>query len=199
VSPIVARGVRLDVGGLDGGPHRAAGRVVTAGDLARAGDAAAIALSEGDVVLIRTGWGRYFWPRHCARPGGRTWHRWARRAVETALGLVAIGADTMAVEVLPNPARGMPVNQHARMQARVFLIGNPALDELGCARVGGFCFLLLAAIYQGATGCPVARSRWSETPALRNGDRRGPARTRASRQRKIRDETGPASTCAGHR
>ena len=58
--PIIARGVLLDVAGLDGGPHLSAGRVVTPDDLARAQDDAGTELREGDVALIRTGWGRYF-------------------------------------------------------------------------------------------------------------------------------------------
>ena len=38
---------------------------------------------------------------------------------------------------------------------RVHLIENLALDELARDRVGSFCFILLAAKFKGATGCPV--------------------------------------------
>ena len=155
--PIIARAVLLDVAGLDGGAHLAAGRVVTPDDLARAEAVAGVALGEGDIALIRTGWGRYF-ARDNARylegePGidvpGAKWL--------TGRGVVAIGADTMAVEVLPNPDRelGMPVHQHALVEAGVYLIENLALDDLARDGIGGCCFILLPTKFQGATGCPV--------------------------------------------
>jgi kynurenine formamidase len=63
----------------------------------------------------------------------------------------------MAVEVLPNPDRGMalPVHQHVLAEAGVHLIENLALDELAGDRVASFCFILLAIKFKGATGCPV--------------------------------------------
>ena len=66
-------------------------------------------------------------------------------------------SDDMAVEVLPNPDRGvmMPVHQHVLAEAGVYLIENLALDEIARARLTGFCFILLATKYKGATGCPV--------------------------------------------
>jgi kynurenine formamidase len=63
----------------------------------------------------------------------------------------------MAVEVLPNPDRGMamPVHQHVLAEAGVHLIENLALDELARDRIASFCFILLATKFKGATGCPV--------------------------------------------
>lgn len=54
--PMITRGVLLDVGGLDGGPHLEAGRAVTPEELQRAAEAAGITIEPGDVALIRTGW-----------------------------------------------------------------------------------------------------------------------------------------------
>ena len=75
----------------------------------------------------------------------------------TSRGVVAIGADNMAVEVLPNPDRqlGMPVHQHALVEAGVYLIENLALDELARDSIAQCCFILLATKFKGATGCPV--------------------------------------------
>ncbi len=58
--PMISRGVLLDVSGLDGGAFLNPGRVVTPDDLARAADAAGVAVAAGDIVLVRTGWGRFF-------------------------------------------------------------------------------------------------------------------------------------------
>jgi kynurenine formamidase len=155
--PMVTRGVLLDVAGFDGGAHLDPGRVITPDDLARAEEAAGTRIGEGDVVLIRTGWGRYFGVDNAryleGEPGiDAPGARWL-----TSRGVVAIGADNMAVEVLPNPdpRMGMPVHQHALVEAGVHLIENLALDELARDGVRGFCFILLATKYQGATGCPV--------------------------------------------
>jgi kynurenine formamidase len=75
----------------------------------------------------------------------------------TQRDVVAIGCDNMAVEVLPNPDRGiaMPVHQHVLVEAGVHLIENLSLDELARNRIASFCFILLAAKFKGATGCPV--------------------------------------------
>src|ERR1039458_9416084 len=55
--PMITRGVLLDVAGIDGGAHLNPGRAITPDELARAADAAHVAIEPGDIVLIRTGWG----------------------------------------------------------------------------------------------------------------------------------------------
>jgi len=155
--PMVTRGVLLDVSLLDGGPHLNPGRVITPDDLARAADAAGVEIEPGDIVLIRTGWGRYFGVDNArylqGEPGiDEPGARWL-----TSRGVVAIGCDNMAVEVLPNPNHGvaMPVHQHALTEAGVYLIENLALDELATDRMTTCCFILLATKFRGATGSPV--------------------------------------------
>jgi kynurenine formamidase len=154
--PIITRGLLFDVGGLDGGPHLNPGRVVTPDDLKRAADTGSFAVEPGDVALIRTGWGRHFddSTRYLqGEPGidlpGAHW------LIDQ--GIVAIGTDNMAVEVLPNPDHGLslPVHQFALSQCGVYLIENLALEELAADRVGTCCFILLATKFRGATGSPV--------------------------------------------
>ncbi len=155
--PMITRGVLLDVAGVDGGGYLEPGRVVTPDDLARAQDTAGTEVGEGDIVLIRTGWGRYFGTDNARYLQGEPGIDLPAAHWLTERGVVAIGADTMAVEVLPNPdhALGLPVHQHVLVEAGVHLIENLALDELARDRVGSFCFILLATKYRGATGCPV--------------------------------------------
>jgi kynurenine formamidase len=155
--PMVTRGVLLDLAGLDGGAFLEPGRVIGPDDLARAEQACGIAIEPGDIVLIRTGWGKFFGTDNArylqGEPGidlpGAQWL--------TRRDVVAIGCDNMAVEVLPNPDRrlALPVHQHALVEAGVYLIENLALEELARDRLGSFCFILLATKYRGATGCPV--------------------------------------------
>jgi kynurenine formamidase len=157
IPPMITRGVLLDVSGLDGGAFLNPARVVTPDDLARAADSAGLAIESGDVVLIRTGWGRFFGvdnPRYLEGEAGIDVPaaRWL-----TQREVVAIGCDNMAVEVLPNPDHGiaMPVHQHVLAEAGVHLIENLALDELARDSIASFCFILLATKFKGATGCPV--------------------------------------------
>lgn len=155
--PMITRGVLLDVAGLDGGAHLNPGRVVMPDDLARAADRAKVTIEPGDIVMVRTGWGRYFGndnPRYLAGEPGIDL---AAAQWLTQQGVVAIGCDNMAVEVLPNPdkALSMPVHQHALAEAGVYLIENLALDELARDGLASFCFILLATKFRGATGSPV--------------------------------------------
>ncbi len=157
VPPMISRGVLLDVAGLDGGAHLNPGRAIEPDDLARAADAAGVAIEPGDIVLIRTGWGRYFGVDNARYLEGEPGidvpaARWLTRQ-----DVVAIGCDNMAVEVMPNPDRSLilPVHQHVLAEAGVYLIENLALDEVARDRLAAFCFILLATKYKGATGCPV--------------------------------------------
>ena len=107
--------------------------------------------------MIRTGWGQYFGVDNAkyleGEPGidlpGAKW------LIEQ--GITAIGADNMAVEVLPNPDKAimMPVHQHCLAEAGVYLIENLMLEELARDRVYTACLILLATKFRGATGSPV--------------------------------------------
>lgn len=155
--PMISRGVLLDVSGLDGGAFLEPGRAVAPDDLARAADAAGVAIQAGDIVLIRTGWGRFFATNNDRYLSGEPGIDVPAARWLTKRDVVAIGCDNMAVEVLPNPDRGiaMAVHQHVLVEAGVHLIENLALDELARDRIASFCFILLAAKFKGATGCPV--------------------------------------------
>ncbi len=155
--PMITRGVLLDVAALDGGAHLNPGRVVTPDDLARAADKAKVAIEPGDVVVIRTGWGRYFEKDNARYLAGEPGIDLPAARWLTQQGVVAVGCDNMAVEVLPNPDKvlSMPVHQHALVEAGVYLIENLALDELARDGLASFCFILLATKFRGATGSPV--------------------------------------------
>jgi kynurenine formamidase len=157
IPPIITRGILFDVAASHGGIHLNAGETVTPDDLRRAADTGGFSVQSGDIALIRTGWGRYFGTDNArylkGEPGldvpGARW------LIEQ--GVAAIGADTMAVEVLPNPdhAMAMPVHAYALAGCGVYLIENLMLEELAADRVASACFILLATKFRGATGSPV--------------------------------------------
>ena len=158
VPPMITRGILLDVSGADGDSHLAVGRAITADDLARAEEDGGVEIGAGDVICINTGWGRWFMRDNPQYVSGEPGIDEAAARWLTEKGVVAIGADNMAVEVIPNPEHPkliLPVHQHTLVEAGVYLIENLKLDEIARARPGAFCFVLLATKFKGATGCPV--------------------------------------------
>ena len=155
--PMITRGLLLDLAGLDGGPYLEPGRVVTPTELQHAAEAAGLAIEPGDIVLIRTGWGRWFDVDNARYTAGEPGIDTPAARWLTAQGVVAIGADTMALEVLPNPdhTKALPVHQHCLAEAGVHIIENLALEELAAARVYRFCLVVLPPKIRGATGAPV--------------------------------------------
>ncbi|MGV0878921.1 cyclase family protein [Martelella sp. FLE1502] len=154
IPPMITRGLLFDVGGAKGLP---AGTVVGDEDLERAAAQGGFTIEKGDVALIRTGWGRYYETDNAryleGEPGidvdGAQW------LIDR--GVVAIGADNMAVEVLPNPNPSvvMPVHQLALAEQGVYLIENLYLEDAVRAGLWTSCFMMLSARYRGATGAPV--------------------------------------------
>lgn len=155
--PMITRGVLFDVAGLDGGAHLAPGRAIAPDELKRAADTGGFAVQPGDIALIRTGWGRHFGVDNTKYLHGEPGIDVAGARWLVEQGVVAIGADNMAVEVLPNPDGGlmMPVHQFVLAECGVYLIENLMLEELAADRVSAACFILLATKFKGATGAPV--------------------------------------------
>lgn len=156
--PMVTRGICLDVSGADGSDHLQAGRAVTKDDLKRALDKAKLAIEPGDVVCIQTGWGRYFMKDNDKYVSGEPGIDLDAAQWLTGQDVVAIGADNMALEVLPgtnHPEAVMPVHQHCLADAGVYIIENLLMDGLVKAGISRFCFMLAPVKFKGATGCPV--------------------------------------------
>lgn len=155
--PLITRAVLLDVSTRPDGSLLTGGDVVTVDDLKRALDKAKTELQPGDVALINTGWGRLFMADNEtyteSEPGiDEDAARWL-----TEQQVCAIGADNMAVEVLPYPDPRIlfPVHQHTLVEAGVHLIENLAFDAILQENVSTFCFILLPVKVSGATACPV--------------------------------------------
>jgi kynurenine formamidase len=155
--PMITRGVLFDVAAMTGGTHMQPGQTVTAEHLKRAAEAGGFALEPGDIALIRTGWGWYYGADNARYLQGEPGIDVPAAKWLIDQGIVAIGADNMAVEVLPNPDKGlmMPVHQYALADCGVYLIENLALEELASERIYTGCFILLATKIRGATGAPV--------------------------------------------
>ena len=110
------------------------------------------------MICINTGWGRYFMKDNAKYLSGEPGLDAEAARWLTSQDVVAIGADNMAVEVLPgtkHPEIMMPVHQHCLAEAGVHLIENMLMDEVIAAGISEFCLVMLPVKLKGATGCPV--------------------------------------------
>lgn len=165
VAPMVRRGVLLDVPAALGVETCEPGYEITPADLDAAVSRQGTPVGPGDVVLIRSGWGRLFdhedrgvyVGKDSGVPGvgadGATWL--AQRQVHAA------GADTIAFECLP-PGKGhssLPAHRILLVEHGVYLIETMALEELARDEVHEFTFVMAPLPLYGATGSRCARWR----------------------------------------
>jgi len=107
--------------------------------------------------MINTGWGQFFdktpaeYTKHM--PGiGIAASKWL-----AAQKVVAVGADTMAVEVVPWEQKEivLPVHQHLITNEGIYMIENLKLDELAAKKIYAISVVILPTKYRGASGSPV--------------------------------------------
>lgn len=159
IAPMLRRGVLLDVPAARGEQACDPAYEITPDDLdacARAGSEP----GEGDVALIRSGWGARFdqgpasyLGHDTGVPGvGEAGARWlADRRV------LAAGADTIAFErLIPGAGHAvLPAHRVLLVEHGVYIVEALALEELAAAGVREFTFVLVPLNLVGATGSPV--------------------------------------------
>ncbi len=154
VAPVWRRGVLLDVASFLGCETLAGDFSVSAALLEQTAAAEGMEVGEGDVVLIRTGWGRFFEdPRRflggMAGPGPELeGARWL-----SARGIFAAGSDTVAFERIPAPS--MPVHVHLLVESGIHILEVLNLEDLARDRVWEFLFVAAPLKIRNATGAPV--------------------------------------------
>jgi kynurenine formamidase len=157
IPPIVARGVLVDVATHKGVDMLASGTVISVGDIRSFLEAHRLSISRGDVVLLHTGWSKLWRQRdlrYCeSEPGpGRETSTWLADQ-----NIVALGTDTMAVDVDPpeDPAYPRIVHQIMLVERGIYLIENLYLDKLVREKVYEFLFVLATPKLKGGTAFPV--------------------------------------------
>ncbi len=157
IPPIVTRGVLLDVPRALGVDTLDPGYAVTIHDVETCCTRQGVEIQRGDVVLVRTGNGR-FWsdpPRYLAGPGVSA----GASAWLAAKGVLAVGADNMAWDVLGvvDPDLGCHLPGHLILLARhgIYIIENLQLEALANACAYQFTFVCTPLKFVGATGSPV--------------------------------------------
>jgi kynurenine formamidase len=159
VPPMVCRGILLDVPATLGIDACAGGFEITPTLLDRTVERQGTEPRQGDVVLIRTGWGRNWADGEAyvgletgtpgvAEPGAR----WLADR-----GVRAVGADTIAFERI-QPARGhavLPAHRVLLVEEGIYIIEAMDLDGLAATGAVEFLFVLAPLKLVGATGSPV--------------------------------------------
>jgi kynurenine formamidase len=154
IQPIVRRGVLLDiaaVGGVDALPNDF---VVTPEHFDAACERARVDVRAGDVVLLRTGWARFFddaarFIAGVSGPGPELdGARWL-----SSRKIFAAGSDTVAFEHVP--AADMPVHVHLLFESGIHIIEVLNLEDLSRDRVHEFLFIGAPLKIRGGTGAPI--------------------------------------------
>ncbi len=142
--PIVTRGLLLDMTKLLGQSPLQEGTAINSTEISRAAKAAGVTIETGDVVLFHTGWldimdqdpARFM----AGQPGlGLEGARYL-----ASLGIVAVGADNWALEVLPaeNPAHIFPVHPELLAKNGVYILENMDTRALAADGITEFLFVL---------------------------------------------------------
>jgi kynurenine formamidase len=152
--PIIGRGVLLDVAGKR---RLEQNELISPEELQATAASSQVEIREGDVVLVRTGFGAV-WDRpeeYLKAPGvsaaGSSWL--AEKKVR------AVGADNMAFDTVESFDKelGVSLPGHLVLLVRggIPIVENLNLEELAAAGVHEFVFVCLPLKMQGVTGSPV--------------------------------------------
>lgn len=158
IPPIVRRGVLLDVAGFLGDDVLSADFAITPEHLDAILARHSISIQPGDVVLLRTGWARFWADQKRFVTGGGGVQATGPGPEEPAAkwlsgrGVFAAGSDTLAFERVPS---AMPVHVHLLVHSGIHIIECLNLEELAGAGVREFLFVAAPLKFRGASGSPI--------------------------------------------
>lgn len=152
IQPILRRGVLLDIAGLIGMEVLPVDFVITPDHLERA--AANLPIRAGDVVLLRTGWSKYWndpakFISQLHSPGPRV--EGARWLSEHKI--FAAGSETAPFEFVPSPE--MAVHVHLLVEKGIHIIECLNLEELAASGARDFLFVAMPLKIRGGTASPI--------------------------------------------
>lgn len=155
VSPIVTRGVLLDIAGMEGVECLDEGYSIDSTVLKKAQEVQGVSIEAGDAVLLRTGWIRHF-----ADPPAYVSHeKGCPGLVEDGAEWLAqkrvkcVGSDTLALEKTPAPS--LPVHVILLVRNGISIMEMLNLDELARDRVYEFLLVVSPLKIKGGTASPV--------------------------------------------
>lgn len=156
IPPLLTRGVVIDAPGLLGRDLRPGEPIGP--DLLAAGEARIEGgIGRGDLVLVRTGWTRYYAVDNATYTGPAPGITLEAAVWLAERGVVAVGADTMSVEVTPSldPENSDCVHAYLLVERGVYLVEQINLEEIVMLEATSFLCCCLAPRFAGATGSPL--------------------------------------------
>jgi kynurenine formamidase len=160
VAPILRRGVLLDIAAEMKTDALPADFAITPEHLEKALKTGKTSVEPGDVVLLRTGWARFFPDASRYVTGSQGGHAVTGPGPEldaarwlSARGVFAAGSDTIAFEKVP--AASMPVHVHLLVESGIHIIEALNLDDLSRNRIFEFVFVAAPLKIRGGTGSPM--------------------------------------------
>jgi len=157
IPPIFTKGVLLDVAAYKGVSELAEAYEITVEDLEETTKSQNVNVNEGDVILIRTGWGK-FWNQKNKFLGGEQGA--PGPGVEAGKWLakwkpLAVGSDTSAFEVMNHDNITLEVHMILIAQNGIHIIENMNLEELSKNQKYEFVFIATPIPFVGATGAQI--------------------------------------------
>lgn len=154
VAPIVRRGILLDIAGLHQVESLAPDFEITPEHMETAARDAKVEVQQGDIVLVRTGWGAFFSDparfaaqMHGPGPSEKGAH-WL-----SSKGVFAAGSDTVNFELAPS--RTMPAHVHLLVESGIHIMECLNLEQLAAEKVFEFIFVAAPLKIRGGTGSPI--------------------------------------------
>lgn len=159
IAPMIGRGVLLDVPGYLGMADLPGGFEITVEHLQACAQRQATAVRAGDIVFVRTGWGKKF-AEGAAYMGHATGVPGVGEAAAQWLadqGIHATGSDTIAYEVQhPGaPHATLPAHRVLLVESGVYIIEAADLEQIAADGIHEFTLVLVPLNIFGATGSPV--------------------------------------------
>ncbi|MAG00389.1 MAG: polyketide cyclase [Acidiferrobacteraceae bacterium] len=150
--PIVTRGVMLDIARHMGKAVLPAGTVFNSAEIKAAAKAQGVAIESGDVVLFHTGWLNVADDDAAAFMAGEPGLGVDGARYLAGLGVVAVGSDSWAVEVLPSEDETLAFPVHPELLAKngVYILENMDTRGLAADGVSEFLFVLGQPRFVGA-------------------------------------------------
>lgn len=150
--PIVSRGILLDIAKLKGVDILKEGTAINTDDIKAAAKAAKVKIETGDVVLFHTGWLNVMESDPERFMAGQPGLGLEGAKYLAGLGVVAVGADNWALEVLPaeNPEHAFPVHPELLAKNGIYILENMDTRALAADGVAEFLFVLGQPRFVGA-------------------------------------------------
>lgn len=144
IPPIVTRGVLLDFVAFKGMGMLPAGTAINSAEIKAAATAQGTTLQKGDVVILHTGWLAMASEDPTAFIQGEPGLGLDGARYLAEVGVVAVGADTFALEVMPheNAGQAFPVHQELIPKHGIYILENMDTRELAKDKGYEFLFVL---------------------------------------------------------